>query len=112
MHLQEFLTTFLTTYPKARLIIHTHQQRDYFINVVPLLFHIDVIINHKNQFLDISAIDYENDIAINLIENENINLTKTQFNIVKNQVIPYEDQKHLIKIDTELPIQFFKFLTI
>jgi len=111
MLLQEFLETFLTNYPQSRLIVQTKRNKDYFTNVVPLLFHIDVIINNHNQFLETVMIDYENDITINFEEEDIGDLSKVQFSVIDGKIQEYIQTRKNTKIDITLPLQFFKFLT-
>ena len=109
MILQEFLRTFLSSYPQSRLVVLTKHNRDYFINVVPLLFHIDIIVNNRNQFSEPVVIDYENDISINMEDDITEPLTKTQFSVIDGEVKEFERSK--VKIDIKLPLDFFRFLT-
>ncbi len=111
MILQDFLKTFLNNYPQSRLVVLTKHNRDYFINVVPLLFHIDVVINNRNQMLEPVVIDYDNDITLNMDEKDVENLTKVQFSLIAGDVVQYEGGKTKTNVDITLPLDFFKFLT-
>ena len=114
MDLSSFLSSFVSTYPHSKLIININDPiRDYFINVVPILYHIDVVNNHKNQFGDTVIIDYENDITIH-INNKEVISEITRQNFIFNtstDVVELEIPKNInTKVDLELPLKFYNFL--
>ena len=111
MDLTTFLLSFVSTYPHSKLIVDINDSiRDYFINVVPILYHIDVVNNHKNQFGETTMIDYENDITL-LIED---GVTETRQNFIFNNELVYSStgmNKNIkTKVDLELPLKFYNFL--
>ena len=113
MDLSAFLSSFVSTYPHSKLIVNINDPiRDYFINVVPILYHIDVINNHKNQFGDTVIIDYENDITIRIQEDSNASETRQNFifNTTTNVLESGLNKNINTKVDLELPLKFYNFL--
>ena len=116
MDLSSFLSSFVSTYPHSKLIVNINDPiRDYFINVVPILYHIDVINNHKNQFGETAIIDYENDITIHIKDDSVASDTRQNFifNTSNNftTVLESNINKNVnTKVDLELPLKFYNFL--
>jgi hypothetical protein len=85
--------------------------RDYFINVVPVLFGYNVIVNKKNIFGDKQLNNYENVLLINYSERLSVK-PKQLYQLKDNEVIEISQLEEPIKFDISEPIKFFKLLTI
>lgn len=127
MNLTHFLSTFLINHPRSKLVVNCNDEiRDYFINVVPLLYGIDTITNSKNQFGDIETVDYDVDVTINILYNlhaqiqsavqqTDLNLTKMQFTFQNGNVTESHKTGGQISsdedVDVFLPLRLFTMIT-
>jgi len=85
--------------------------RDYFINVVPVLFGINVIVNKKNIFGEYQVNQYANVLLINYSERLSLK-PKLLYTLKKDEVIEITEVEEISKFDISEPIKFFKLLTI
>jgi len=85
--------------------------RDYFINVVPVLFGYNVIVNKKNIFGEYQINQYTNVLLINYSDKLPVK-PKQLYQLKDNQVIEISQVEEPVKFDITEPIKFFKLLTI
>jgi|694.fasta_scaffold77511_2 hypothetical protein len=85
--------------------------RDYFINVVPVLFDTNVIVNKKNIFGEYQVNKYNTVLLATYSERLSVK-PKHLYQLKDNEVIEITQTEEQIKFDITEPIKFFKLLTI
>jgi hypothetical protein len=116
MKLIEFLENFSKKNSILKVLTDDIEIKDYFINVVYLLFDIHIIVNNKNMFGEVET-NYNNDILLINYSGNVPNNVKTIYRIKDDNII--EEQKEVIEEVVEEvnniikePIHFFKLLTM
>lgn len=91
------------------------ETRDYFLNVVPFLYEMNVIVNGKDIFGNLTTNLYKNVLLVNYsskLPNKPTKLYKLQDEEVIETSEEYSKNIEKNKIDIMEPINFFKLLTM
>ena len=109
MNTVSFLSSFSSEYPSSKLIVYTSDIniRDYFINVVPILYDISIIIDIYNN----DNINYNTDVSLFVSYKSVSSSTSRQFIVSDGLVNPLMNSGKSNYITANNPIAFFNFLT-